>query len=391
MKNYLLLLSLFLYSLPGFSQSITGKVQESDGQSLPFTNVLLLNSKDSTLVKGAVADQSGAYTIDNVRSGTYLLAATMVGYKKVYSSPVTVQEKGEEVKVPLLILSYDTKQLKEVSVVTTRPFVEQHIDRTVVNVANSIISSGSTALEVLEKAPGVTVDRQNDGISLRGKQGVIVQIDGKQTYLSMADVVALLRSMPSDNIDHIELITNPSAKYDAAGNSGIINIRMKKNNNLGTNGSLSLGGGFGRYDRERGSVQLNHRANKVNLFANYSGNQGGSYWDFTSYRDWTEGGERTIINQVNYLHFLSWGHNAKAGVDYFIGKNTTIGLVWTGAWNSFREKGPTETRFRHTENEPEYLQTYTEKTQATISDNHVGNVNLPAYLRTQRRTTDGRF
>src|SRR5207237_5476372 len=103
-------------------------------------------------------------------------------------------------------------------------------------VAGSIIATGSTALEVLEKAPGVTVDRQNDNLQLRGKDGVIVQIDGKQTYLSMQDVVNMLRNMPSDNIEKIELITNPGARYDASGNSGIINIRLKKNNNVGTNG-----------------------------------------------------------------------------------------------------------------------------------------------------------
>ena len=142
----------------------------------------------------------------------------------------------------------DVTQLGEVSITEKRPFVEQHMDRMVVNVANSIIASGSTALEVLEKAPGVTVDRQNGMLQLRGKDGVIVQLDGKQTYMSMADLVTLLRTMPSDNIDQIELITNPSAKYDAAGNSGIINIRLKKNNNEGTNGSLSLGIGSGRYE-----------------------------------------------------------------------------------------------------------------------------------------------
>jgi len=150
----------------------------------------------------------------------------------------------------------------------------------VVNVANSIIASGSTALEVLEKAPGVTVDRQNDQISLRGKEGVIVQIDGKQTFLPMPDVVALLRNMPSDNIDRIELITNPSAKYDAAGNSGIIDIRLKKNNNIGTNGSVSVSAGSGRYARERGSLQINHRTSKINLFGNYSAYNDGGYFDF---------------------------------------------------------------------------------------------------------------
>jgi outer membrane receptor protein involved in Fe transport len=189
----------------------------------------------------------------------------------------------------------------------------------VVNVAGSIIASGSTALEVLEKAPGINVNQQNGEITLRGKQGVIVQIDGRQTYLAMAYVIALLRSTSSDNIDQIELITNPSSKYDAAGNSGIINIRMKKNNNIGTNGTLSLAGGFGRYHRERGSLQFNHRTQKLNLFGNYSANQGGNYWDwdFSIYRHPADGEERSVIDQEAYFRFHDRGQNLKAGLDYW--------------------------------------------------------------------------
>jgi hypothetical protein len=214
MKTYtyfLLLFSSLVFSFKGYGQSqITGKIQESDGKPLPFANVLLLNGRDSSLVKGAISDDLGAYSIDNIGSGTYRLVATMVGYKQAYTSPLVITDRQTEVKMPLLVLAYDTRQLAEVRVVTTRPFVEQRIDRTVVNVASSIIASGSTALEVLEKAPGVILDRQNDAISLRGKQGVIVQIDGKQTYLAVADAVALLRNTSSDNIDQIELITNHS-------------------------------------------------------------------------------------------------------------------------------------------------------------------------------------
>lgn len=145
-------------------------------------------------------------------------------------SPVTIKG-NEEITQPVLVLSKDVQQLDELTITTIRPFIEKEIDRTVVNVANSIIGSGSTGLEVLEKAPGVIVDRQNDAISLLGKDGVIVQIDGKRTYLGMADVVALLRSTSSDNIEKIELITKPSARFDAEGNAGIINIVMKENTN----------------------------------------------------------------------------------------------------------------------------------------------------------------
>ncbi|HZG24994.1 MAG TPA: carboxypeptidase regulatory-like domain-containing protein, partial [Chitinophagaceae bacterium] len=232
------------------AQTISGKVQDTEKRAVPLANVLLLQARDSSLVKGSVTDESGKYIIETSRPGTYFLAISRIGFNQQYTSAFSVTSKSQ-LTVPAFTLTAATKQLNEVTVTGKRPFVENKIDRLVVNVANSIIASGSTALEVLEKAPGVTVDRQNDQISLRGKEGVIVQIDGKQTYLPMADVVALLRNMPSDNIDRIELITNPSAKYDAAGNSGIIDIRLKKNNNVGTNGSASVGAGSGRYHRER--------------------------------------------------------------------------------------------------------------------------------------------
>ena len=183
------------------------------------------------------------------KQGNYLLKVSRVGYKEHHTPSFNLTANFD---LPIIALTHSGNQLDQVTVTGKRPFVEQRIDRMIVNVANSIIASGGTALEVLEKAPGIIIDRQNDQIIFKGKEGVIVQIDGKQTYLSMQDLVAFLRSMPSDNVDRIELITNPSAKYDASGNAGIIDIRLKKNNNVGTNGILTLSVGSGRYGRQRG-------------------------------------------------------------------------------------------------------------------------------------------
>lgn len=382
MKNYLLFFFIFYMSLQAQSQTVSGIVHDDEGKPLPFANVLLLTSKDSTLIKGAASDESGAFQFENLNYGSYLLAATMVGYKMRYSPVLYLNDTSKEIKVPILNLSNDVKLLKEVTVETTRPFIQQELDRTVVNVANSIIASGSTALEVLEKAPGVIIDQQNDAISLRGKEGVIVQIDGKQTYLAMADVVALLRSTSSDNIDKIELITNPSAKYDAAGNAGIINIRMKKNNNIGTNGSLSLGVGSGRYERERGSIQVNHREKKFNVFGNYSANNGGNYWDFKMSRIQADGEQFNFIYQNSYLRFKQGGQNAKAGLDYFIGQNTIIGLVYTGFWDQKHEDGQADASFRRNELGNAYLQTSTHKTLSSVSSNQVANLNFQHTFKT---------
>ena len=357
-------------------QSIKGKVLEKGDKPLSYVNVLLLNSRDSSLIKGAVTDTLGSYAFYNIGQGSYLLSATMVGYKPGYLSTFKITSSSMPLQVGNLTLAEDAQQLKEVVVVEKRPFVEQYLDRMVVNVANSIIASGATVLEVLEKAPGVTLDRQNDMLQLRGKDGVIVQIDGKQTYLPMADVVALLRNMSSDNVDQIELITNPSAKYDAAGNSGIINIRTKKNNNVGTNGSVTLGGGSGRYEREQGSLQLNHRTNQFNFFGNYSANRGGDYFDLRVRRIRDNDGDPTFTRQDTYIRFRDWGQNAKVGIDYFPGKNTTFGVVWTAFWDDYHEKGTAESAFSREASGPLFLQANTDKTIATLTSNHLFNLNF---------------
>ncbi len=165
-------------------------------------------------------------------------------------------------------LSQDSRELKGVEIVKQKPLVERQIDKTVLNVENSALATGNTALEILEKSPGVTVDKDGN-ISLRGKQGVTIMIDGKPTYLSAEQLANLLRSTEGSAIQSIELITNPSSKYDAAGNSGIINIKLKKNRNYGTNGSVFAGTGYGHYYKANSGFSLNHRAAKFNVFGNF--------------------------------------------------------------------------------------------------------------------------
>ena len=359
--------------------TLNGTIHDGTGKPLPFASVALLNARDSSVAKGTASDQQGAYAFENVRAGRYIVRATAVGYQKVHSTLLDVTARPAD--IPTLALSEVMGKLAEVQVMAKKPFVEQQLDRLVVNVANSIVGSGSTALEVLEKAPGVTVDYQNERLQLRGKEGVIVQIDDKQTYLSAQDVIAMLRSMSSDNIETIELITNPSARYDAAGNSGIINIRLKKNSAIGTNGTASIAGGSGRFDRERGSIQLNHRTSKLNLFGNYSLNRGGNYWDFLLTRNQpdpisTDANRRNIVSQTTYLKFRDVGQNTKAGLDFSPTKTTTIGVVWTGFWSEHREVGPAGANFRRTVGGPVYLQTSTHKTYSTVSQNQIGNANI---------------
>jgi hypothetical protein len=359
MKAILTLSFFFLLTLTtAFSQVITrgtvsGHVGSVAGKSLEFTTLMLLKAKDSTLAKGAISDAEGKYSFENVGAGRYLVAAQQIGYRKTYSAPFTVDEAHPAVEVPALAMADETKSLTEVKVVAQKPFIEQQVDRTVVNVENSIVASGNTALEVLEKAPGVTIDRQNDQIQLKGKAGVIVYIDGKQTYLSQQEVSNLLKNTPSDNIASIEIITNPGSKYDAAGNSGIINIKMKKNKNFGTNGTFIIGTGYGWVNNLNGvrddlpkfntSLNLNHREGKINVFGNYSYTNRQSAQTNEINRAILYNGRTNYFDQYSFRPNQFKGHSYKAGLDYFINQKSTIGVLINGFSNDWRQAGVNNT------------------------------------------------
>lgn len=333
--------------------TVSGQVGTVASKPLEFTTMMLVKAKDSTLVKGAISDATGKYAFENVGAGQYLVSAQQIGYRKTYSAPFAVDELHPAVELPALTMVDESKSLTEVNVVAQKPFIEQQVDRTVVNVENSIVASGNTALEVLEKAPGVTIDRQNDQIQLKGKSGVIVYIDGKQTYLSQQEVSNLLKNTPSDNIASIEIITNPGSKYDAAGNSGIINIKMKKNKNFGTNGSFIIGTGYGWFNNLRGqrddlpkfnsSLNLNHRDGKVNLFGNYSYVNRESAQSNQIDRIIPFQGRTTFFEQKSYRPNQFVGHSYKAGLDYYVTKKSTIGVLFNGFSNLWQSDGTNNT------------------------------------------------
>src|SRR6186713_3614802 len=197
-------------------------------------------------------------------------------------------------RIPLILSSKaQTKNLKEVTVVSRRPLVEQKIDRTVVNVEASVTNVGSSALEVLEKSPGITVDRDGN-ISLKGKEGVIVLIDNRPTYLSGPDLANLLRSMQASQLDQIEIMTNPPAKFDAAGNAGVINIKTKKSKQFGYNGSISSTWSQGRYPKVSESFIFNYRKNKLNLFTTLGYNYRKNWQDLDIQRKFIEQSTKLI-------------------------------------------------------------------------------------------------
>ncbi|RYG15924.1 MAG: TonB-dependent receptor [Chitinophagaceae bacterium] len=225
-------------------------------------------------------------------------------------------------------------QLKSVNIEAKKPFVEHRADKTILNVENSILASGGTALEVLEKAPGVSIDRQNEQIRLNNKGGITVLIDGKPTILSGADLTTMLSNMSSEQIGTIEIITNPSAKYDAAGNAGIINIKLKRNKNFGTNGTLAanvsqgLVSGFPADLYRTGlSLNLNHRVAKWNVYGNASFSRKASYNQIAVTRSTLSNGLSSTFAQNFGRTNKGAGYAGKFGVDYYFSPKTTIGVM----------------------------------------------------------------
>ncbi|MBC9931887.1 outer membrane beta-barrel family protein [Chitinophaga qingshengii] len=311
---------------------IAGKVVRTGEQPMEFATVTLLKAGDSSLVKGAIADINGKYEFEQVKQGKYLIAAAAVGMNKTYSKPFEMGTGA--INIPVLAMEAASKNLKAIDVTARKPFIEQKADKMVVNVENSITAAGGSAMEVLEKSPTINVDKDGK-ISMKGKSGVVIMIDGKPTNMSSQDVTEMLKSMPSSNVEQIELIANPSAKFDAAGNAGIINLKLKKNKNYGTNGSLNLGAAYGIRGRANGGLNLNHRNEKMNLFGSYNYSHREQQQNLSVLRTMTNEGRYQVFDQNNISENKSNYHAGKVGMDYFVSKNHTIGVMadlssWTG-------------------------------------------------------------
>ena len=335
-KIVLLLIANCLVFAPLFAQQVSGSVKDQQGKELPNTTVSLLNAKDSSVVKLAASNNNGGFSFNVGRAGRYIINVSHVGYRPVYSSPFDFSGSGETT-VPTLQLNKLTAELKAVTVNTKKPMIEVRADKTIVNVEGTINSVGNDALELLRKSPGVMVDK-DDNISLAGKNGVQIYIDGKPTPLSGTDLSAYLKSMQSAQIESIEIITNPSAKYEAAGNAGIINIRLKKNKAFGTNGSVNAGYVQGIYPKFNGGLALNHRNKKINVFGNYNYNNGKNLMHIHLKKEQFD----TLFAQDNRMIFQNNTHGFKAGVDYFINAKSTLGALVNGniARNDFTTAGP---------------------------------------------------
>jgi len=311
------------------SGKISGKILDPEGKAVAFANTILYASADSSIAKVEYSGDDGSFEIQNVPEGNYWLSVSYVGVATYNSEPFGLRE-SEELSLPPIHLKPADNELGEVVVTAKKPLVEVHPDKTIFNVEGSINATGNNALELLRKAPGVIVDN-NDNVMLNGKNGVKIYIDGKPSPLSTADLAAFLKTIQSTEIEAIEIITNPSAKYEAEGNAGIINIRMKKDKRQGANANLNLGYSIGKFAHYNGSLSGNYRDKKLNLFGSYAYNDATNYNFFNLYRE--QFGK--VFDQENVMSGDNASHNFKVGADFFLNKKSTFGFLANGYVSDF--------------------------------------------------------
>jgi len=325
MRKYILLLLSFTLTTILMAQRVSGVVKDENGNPVGKATVSLLHAKDSSTVKLATTNDNGQYQINPVQEGQYLISVSYIGYTAAFSNQFEV--KSADIDLPVVTLNkVAATTMKGVTVTARKPVVEVKADKTILNVEGTINAVGNDGLELLRKSPGVMVDRE-ENLSLSGKNGVQVYIDGRPTPLTGKDLSNYLKSLQSSQIEAIEIITNPSAKYEAAGNAGIINIKLKKNKTFGTNGSVNAGWGIGTFAKYNTGLSLNHRNGKFNLFGNYNYNRSRGFNYMNMQR---ETSNDSLFLQRADMRFHNNSHGFKAGMDYFISKRSTLGIIANG-------------------------------------------------------------
>ncbi|MES2430527.1 MAG: TonB dependent receptor [Bacteroidota bacterium] len=318
---YLLSMLCFCYSS---AQKITGVIKNADSVALSNSTVSLLQASDNKILKLGITNEQGLFSFDGINAGNYFIKISHVGYKP-FSTAVFSITNNDEINIPEVFLKKVSTGIKEIIVKANKPMIQVTSDKMVVNIDGTINAAGSDALELIRKSPGVTVDK-DDNIHMSGKSGVQVYIDGKPLPLNGEELGNYLKSLQASQIDILELITNPSAKYDAEGNGGIINIRLKKNKLNGTNGLITTGYGIGIYSKYNVGASFNYRNKKINFFGNYNFNHAMNGIDFTIKREQLD----TLFDFVSTRKIHTSTQGFKTGVDLFLDSRHTLGFLVSG-------------------------------------------------------------
>jgi hypothetical protein len=378
MKQAALFFFACLLSVATFAQkaTLTGQVNDARKQAVAGCSVLL-SQKNGTAIKGSLTDSTGRFSIE-ATAGEYILAITATGFEK-QETAAFVLKANETLTLPALTLAAAPQQLAGVTVTTRRKLFTMQADKLVMNVENSVLATGNTVFEVLRKAPAVTVDK-DDNLKLKGAASQIF-IDGRPAYLSGQQLTDYLKSLPADAVSTIEFITNPSSKYDAAGTAGIINIRLKKNQAFGLNGTASVGGGYGRYGKGNAGVNLNYRKNKINVFGNTYMGHSVSFNELLLNSTIRNNGTVIYQDRTNYWNPVSTYGSYKGGMDYSLSSKSTIGFLYRGYTDRTDARTDNQTIFSNSNRAVESL-IRSVRNDRENDQNHFFNLNYKATLDT---------
>lgn len=313
--------------------SVKGFLKGPEKEPVVFAQVALFRAADSSLVKAAASNEAGVFDIKGLPAGRYYLKTAYLGLQDFQKDDIVLSE-AQQLDLGVLQLSASSVRLQEATISATRPLIEVKPDRMVFNVSGTINSAGTDALSLLRKAPTVTVDN-NDNLSVLGRAGVLLYVDGKRLPLTGEDLSNYLQNLSADQIDRFDIISNPGAKYEAEGNAGIIDIRLKKDKNLGANGSVNATYGQGRYHRANIGGSGNYRNKRFNAFGTLGLNDGKGFNDMNFYSFLNGMVQDEINNSVNAFQ----SYNYRLGTDFFIGKNQTLGFLVGGLTNDWKRTG----------------------------------------------------
>jgi outer membrane receptor protein involved in Fe transport len=325
MKTIVFSIILFLTTIACYGQySLKGTIQDEQGQPIEAAVISLLNAANKQFIKAALSNDSGNFEL-NVKKGTYLIKISYLGLKE-YVKTTTINGRKNLGKIVLIPAA---ENLDEVVIKTEKPMVQVMADKTVFNVQNTINAAGDSGFDLLRKAPGIIVDN-NDNVIVEGKTGVLFYIDGKPSVLRGQDLVNYLKTIQSSDIESVEIITQPSSKYDAEGNAGIVNIVLKRDKSLGTNGTVGSGFTYGDFARYNNSLSFNNRNKKTSLYGTFSNRVGRSFSFINLYRTQSN----TIFDARTETESYNNSNNARFGFDYYVNKKSTFGIIVSGNFNN---------------------------------------------------------
>ncbi|WP_333627299.1 outer membrane beta-barrel family protein [Sphingobacterium siyangense] len=327
---YLLLLNFLIASFAYAQVKVTGKVLVENNVPLASATAYLMKAKTTVILKAVVTDENGEYQFSDIQAGSYYVDVKMVGYTANKSDVFDISKS--DYKLPTILLNTDTRKLQEVAVEGKRPMVESKPGKLVLNVENSPLAAGNNALDIVQRAPGVSLDNNNN-LQLMGQSGVSVTIDGRQTYMSGEQLVNFLKSTDGNQIKSVEVITTRAAKDDAEGAVGTINIVLKKNRMEGFNGTFNMTAGRGEKFRGNSSLSLNYKKNNTTVFGSYAYSNEKSHRKLLLDRVIQNKGEKTYFKQRSILDEKEQNHSYRFGVEQRTSARNTLTVQFNGSNN----------------------------------------------------------